>query len=40
MRENVKTNHCGNQSVRNLRPKIWGFVMQKIKKSNFLNSED
>ena len=36
-RENVKSTHCGIQSMRHLEPKIWNIVPQNIRKSSSLN---
>ena len=35
--ENVKSTHCGIQSVGHLGPKIWNIVPQNIRESNSLN---
>ena len=35
--ENVKSTHCGIQSVGHLGPKIWNIVPQNIREYNSLN---
>ena len=36
-RENVKSTHCGIQSVRYLGSKIWNIIPQNIRESNSLS---